>query len=214
MAESEASRASELGGPGASTLSELIDQVIIDINNNNNTTATINTSTNNNNDNCIIAIIILNPQSSGSGSGLPLLVQRTIAKQIHMVQSVGKGRWEYQNVKKKTLFQWNFGWYFDKKYWYPSYSDCQSPDTERSGWQDGGGSGLLSRSGQLVCHVFLFFLPCSLSILILVVFRCSSLQKRQAGSEKPRSIKQSWWGDWKIYEENILKEVQLLPFSS
>ena len=27
MAESEASRASELGGPGASTLSELIDQV-------------------------------------------------------------------------------------------------------------------------------------------------------------------------------------------
>ena len=30
MAEFEASRASELGGPGASTLSELIDQVIID----------------------------------------------------------------------------------------------------------------------------------------------------------------------------------------
>ena len=29
MAESEASRASELGGPGASTLSELIDQVAI-----------------------------------------------------------------------------------------------------------------------------------------------------------------------------------------
>ena len=29
MAESEASRASELGGPGASTLSELIDQVLI-----------------------------------------------------------------------------------------------------------------------------------------------------------------------------------------
>ena len=87
MAESEASRASELGGPGASTLSELIDQVNIDTNNN----TTTNTSTNNNNDNCIIAIIILNPQSSGSGSGLPLLVQRTIAKQIHMVQSVGKG---------------------------------------------------------------------------------------------------------------------------
>ena len=90
MAESEASRASELGGPGASTLSELIDQVIIDTNNNK--TTTINITTNNNNDNCIIAIIILNPQSSGSGSGLPLLVQRTIAKQIHMVQSVGKGR--------------------------------------------------------------------------------------------------------------------------
>ena len=32
-------------------------------------------------------------QSSGSGSGLPLLVQRTIAKQIHMVESVGKGRY-------------------------------------------------------------------------------------------------------------------------
>ena len=89
MAESEASRASELGGPGASTLSELIDQVIIETNNK---TTTINITTNNNNDNCIIAIIILNPQSSGSGSGLPLLVQRTIAKQIHMVQSVGKGR--------------------------------------------------------------------------------------------------------------------------
>ena len=89
MAESEASRASELGGPGASTLSELIDQVNIETNNNKTTT---NITTNNNNDNCIIAIIILNPQSSGSGSGLPLLVQRTIAKQIHMVQSVGKGR--------------------------------------------------------------------------------------------------------------------------
>lgn len=32
-------------------------------------------------------------QSSGSGSGLPLLVQRTIAKQIRMVHSVGKGRY-------------------------------------------------------------------------------------------------------------------------
>lgn len=32
-------------------------------------------------------------QSSGSGSGLPLLVQRTIAKQIQMQQSVGKGRY-------------------------------------------------------------------------------------------------------------------------
>jgi len=76
MAESEASRASELGGPGASTLSELIDQ------------------------------------SSGSGSGLPLLVQRTIAKQIHMVQSVGKGRygevwlarWRGERVAVKVFF--------------------------------------------------------------------------------------------------------------
>nr|UYR58228.1 thick veins 1 [Henosepilachna vigintioctopunctata] len=32
-------------------------------------------------------------QSSGSGSGLPILVQRTIAKQIQMVRSVGKGRY-------------------------------------------------------------------------------------------------------------------------
>ncbi|XP_001633896.2 bone morphogenetic protein receptor type-1B [Nematostella vectensis] len=32
-------------------------------------------------------------QSSASGSGLPLLVQRTIAKQVTLVQSVGKGRY-------------------------------------------------------------------------------------------------------------------------
>jgi bone morphogenetic protein receptor type-1B len=32
-------------------------------------------------------------QSSGSGSGLPLMVQRTIAKQIQMVRPVGKGRY-------------------------------------------------------------------------------------------------------------------------
>ena len=55
MEESSQGRAmAEEGGmPGASTLSELIEQ------------------------------------SSGSGSGLPLLVQRTIAKQIHMVSIVG-----------------------------------------------------------------------------------------------------------------------------
>ena len=46
----------ELGMPGASTLSELIEQ------------------------------------SSGSGSGLPLLVQRTIAKQIHMVSVARRTR--------------------------------------------------------------------------------------------------------------------------
>ena len=57
MAENSTGRKEEFGGPGTSTLSELIDQ------------------------------------SSGSGSGLPLLVQRTIAKQIHMVSSVGKGRY-------------------------------------------------------------------------------------------------------------------------
>ena len=39
------------------------------------------------------ALSELTDQSSESGSGLPLLVQRTIAKQIHMVSSVGKGRY-------------------------------------------------------------------------------------------------------------------------
>lgn len=51
-------------------------------------------------------------QSSGSGSGLPLLVQRTIAKQLHMVESVGKGRygevwlatWRGEPVAVKVFF--------------------------------------------------------------------------------------------------------------
>merc|ERR1712158_308684 len=51
-------------------------------------------------------------QSSGSGSGLPLLVQRTIAKQIHPVESVGKGRygevllarWRGERVAVKVFF--------------------------------------------------------------------------------------------------------------
>lgn len=81
MEESSQGRAmaEEMGGggmPGASTLSELIEQ------------------------------------SSGSGSGLPLLVQRTIAKQIHMVSSVGKGRygevwlarWRGERVAVKVFF--------------------------------------------------------------------------------------------------------------
>ena len=38
-------------------------------------------------------------QSSGSGSGLPLLVQRTIAKQVQMERSIGKGR--YGEVTKQ-----------------------------------------------------------------------------------------------------------------
>ncbi|ESN97289.1 hypothetical protein HELRODRAFT_114367 [Helobdella robusta] len=50
--------------------------------------------------------------SSGSGSGLPLLVQRTIAKQIHLVHSIGKGRygevwkakWRDENVAVKIFF--------------------------------------------------------------------------------------------------------------
>lgn len=51
-------------------------------------------------------------QSSGSGSGLPILVQRTISKQIQMVHSVGKGRygevwlakWRDQKVAVKVFF--------------------------------------------------------------------------------------------------------------
>ncbi|XP_055376659.1 bone morphogenetic protein receptor type-1B isoform X2 [Condylostylus longicornis] len=51
-------------------------------------------------------------QTSGSGSGLPLLVQRTIAKQIQMVRSVGKGRygevwlakWRDEKVAVKIFF--------------------------------------------------------------------------------------------------------------
>ncbi|CAG2061770.1 unnamed protein product, partial [Timema podura] len=51
-------------------------------------------------------------QSSGSGSGLPLLVQRTIAKQIQMVHTVGKGRygevwlarWRGERVAVKVFF--------------------------------------------------------------------------------------------------------------
>lgn len=51
-------------------------------------------------------------QSSGSGSGLPLLVQRTIAKQLQMVESIGKGRygevwlakWRGENVAAKVFF--------------------------------------------------------------------------------------------------------------
>lgn len=51
-------------------------------------------------------------QSSGSGSGLPILVQRTISKQIQMTRSIGKGRygevwlakWRGENVAVKVFF--------------------------------------------------------------------------------------------------------------
>ncbi|XP_064118913.1 bone morphogenetic protein receptor type-1B-like [Macrobrachium nipponense] len=51
-------------------------------------------------------------QSSGSGSGLPHLVQRTIAKQIQLLHSVGKGRygevwlgqWRGEKVAVKVFF--------------------------------------------------------------------------------------------------------------
>lgn len=50
--------------------------------------------------------------SSGSGSGLPLLVQRTVAKQIQMAHSIGKGRygevwlarWQGERVAVKVFF--------------------------------------------------------------------------------------------------------------
>ncbi|KAJ8287267.1 hypothetical protein GJAV_G00049590 [Gymnothorax javanicus] len=56
--------------------------------------------------------LIEQSQSSGSGSGLPLLVQRTIAKQIQMVKQVGKGRygevwmgrWRGEKVAVKVFF--------------------------------------------------------------------------------------------------------------
>lgn len=51
-------------------------------------------------------------QSSGSGSGMPRFVQRTVAKQIQMVSSVGKGRygevwlahWRGEKVAVKVFF--------------------------------------------------------------------------------------------------------------
>ncbi|XP_043094196.1 bone morphogenetic protein receptor type-1B isoform X1 [Puntigrus tetrazona] len=56
--------------------------------------------------------LIEQSQSSGSGSGLPLLVQRTIAKQIQMVTQIGKGRygevwmgrWRGEKVAVKVFF--------------------------------------------------------------------------------------------------------------
>ncbi|XP_030046569.1 bone morphogenetic protein receptor type-1B isoform X1 [Microcaecilia unicolor] len=56
--------------------------------------------------------LIEQSQSSGSGSGLTLLVQRTIAKQIQMVKEIGKGRygevwmgkWRGEEVAVKVFF--------------------------------------------------------------------------------------------------------------
>ncbi|XP_036428292.1 bone morphogenetic protein receptor, type IAb [Colossoma macropomum] len=55
---------------------------------------------------------LINQSSTGSGSGLPLLVQRTIAKQIQMVRQIGKGRygevwlgrWRGEKVAVKVFF--------------------------------------------------------------------------------------------------------------
>lgn len=61
---------------------------------------------------CSSSLPALLDQSSGSGSGLPRLIQRTIAKQIQMVASVGKGRygevwlahWRGEKVAVKIFF--------------------------------------------------------------------------------------------------------------
>lgn len=50
--------------------------------------------------------------TSGSGSGLPLLIQRTLAKQISLVECIGKGRygevwrgiWHGENIAVKIFF--------------------------------------------------------------------------------------------------------------
>ncbi|CAG2107433.1 unnamed protein product [Medioppia subpectinata] len=50
--------------------------------------------------------------TSGSGSGLPLLIQRTLAKQIHLEECIGKGRygevwrgvWQSDNIAVKIFF--------------------------------------------------------------------------------------------------------------
>uniref|UniRef100_A0A671SR80 receptor protein serine/threonine kinase n=1 Tax=Sinocyclocheilus anshuiensis TaxID=1608454 RepID=A0A671SR80_9TELE len=55
---------------------------------------------------------LISQSSTGSGSGLPLLVQRTIAKQIQMVRQIGKGRygevwlgrWRGEKVAVKVFF--------------------------------------------------------------------------------------------------------------
>ncbi|KAG7492546.1 hypothetical protein MATL_G00015470 [Megalops atlanticus] len=55
---------------------------------------------------------LISNSSTGSGAGLPLLVQRTIAKQIQMVRQIGKGRygevwlgrWRGEKVAVKVFF--------------------------------------------------------------------------------------------------------------
>lgn len=50
--------------------------------------------------------------TSGSGSGLPLLIQRTLAKQISLTECIGKGRygqvwrgvWHGENIAVKIFF--------------------------------------------------------------------------------------------------------------
>lgn len=61
---------------------------------------------------CLVSSKDFIDQSSGSGSGLPLLVQRTIAKQLQLQRCVGKGRygevwlarWREEKVAVKVFF--------------------------------------------------------------------------------------------------------------
>jgi len=49
--------------------------------------------------------------TSGSGSGLPLLVQRSIARQVQLIEEVGKGRygevWKGMNHHNNEFFYSN-----------------------------------------------------------------------------------------------------------
>lgn len=61
---------------------------------------------------CVFQEYLEQSLTSGSGSGLPLLVQRTLAKQISLVECIGKGRygevwrgvWHGENVAVKIFF--------------------------------------------------------------------------------------------------------------
>ena len=96
--------------------------------------------------------------------------------------------------------------------WRRSNFDVNHTDTERSGWQDGEGSGLLSRSGQqtfLSSFLLLLSLFQSLSSswLFLGVLHHRGGKLVQRNRDIPNSPDEVIE---KIYEENILKEVQLL----
>jgi len=42
--------------------------------------------------------------TSGSGAGLPLLVHRTVARQVHLQDVIGKGR--YDSISKLPFLSW------------------------------------------------------------------------------------------------------------
>ena len=73
-------------------------------------------------------------QSSGSGSGLPLLVQRTIAKQIQFRDIVGRGRygevwkaqWRGEDVAVKVFFTTDEASWFRETEIYQTLADLSS----------------------------------------------------------------------------------------